>query len=260
MVGRVDGNKQRILLIWMWAFSIVQGLALISLVRIFPPPSPTWTADQLAQWYQNHNTAILMAAVLLGWTSGSLIQFAVVLWFQARRVEPGAKIWSTLILVSCSIASVFIAILGLCFGAAAYTPDRAPEITQIMHEFGVLFLVTTDQLYIGAWVALAIICFTTPDRPDNPFPRWWGWTTVWTILALEPGAVAFLFKTGPLAVDGIFAFWIPVVAFALWTSGQTVLIWRALKIQDRIDATSGANAAADGTRADIDVTTTQTRT
>lgn len=232
----MNGTKQRILLVWMWVFSIAQGLALFSFVKIFPPPDPMWTADRLAEWYQNHSTAILVGATVLGWTSGSLIQFAVVLWYQARRVEVGAKIWSTLILVSCSLTAVFVAILGLCFGAAAYSPDRAPEITQLMHEFGVLFLVTTDQLYIGAWVAMAIVCFTTVDAPDNPFPRWWGWATVWSIVLLEPGALAFLFKGGPFAVNGFLAFWVPVVAFALWSSGQTVLIWRALKVQDELEA------------------------
>jgi hypothetical protein len=241
----VAGNKQRILLVWTWVFLMAQGVAIIPLMRVVPPPSPTWSAQRLAEWYQGHSTAILIASVLLGWVSGCLIQFAVVLWHQARRVESGAKIWSTLILVSGSITAVFIGMLGLCFGTAAFTPDRAPEITQLLHQFAVFFLVTTDQLYLGAWVALAVICFTTPDRPDNPFPRWWGWTTVWTIILLEPGAVAFLPKTGLFAVNGILAFWIPLVIFGLWLMGQTGLIWRALKIQDQMDVADDRVTVAD---------------
>jgi hypothetical protein len=241
----MDGKKQRILLVWMWGFSIAQGAALVSVIRVFPPPSATWTAERVAQWYQGHSTAILAAAMLLSWTSAPLIQFSVVLWHQARRVEIGAKIWSTLILIGVSLTSVFIAILGMCFGTAAYSPYRAPEITEVMHQFGVLFMVTTEQFFIAGWVGVALVCFTTPDRPDNPFPLWWGWTTVWAILLFEPGAVAFLFKTGPLSINGIFAFWIPAIGFALWTVGQTVLIWRALRIQDRIDDPGGEAIAAD---------------
>jgi|KBSSwiStaDraftv2_1062776.scaffolds.fasta_scaffold09997_6 hypothetical protein len=247
----MDGSKQRILLVWMWVFSIAQGAVLFSVVRVFPPPDPTWPAQRLAEWYHGHSTAILIGAMILGWTSGSMIQFAVVLWHQARRVEIGAKIWSTLILVSCSITAVFIAILGLCFGTAAYGAGRAPEITELMHQFGVLFMVTTDQLYIGAWVALAIVCFTTPDARDNPFPRWWGWATAWTIILLEPGAVAFLFKTGPLAVNGFLAFWIPVIAFGLWSAGQTILIWRALPTQDQAPTPNGEVDVADDIGEDL---------
>jgi hypothetical protein len=43
------------------------------------------------------------------------------------------------------------------------------------------------------------------------------------------------------AIDGVVAFWIPLVGTFLWVIGQTVLFLRALKVQEREeDAESGA--------------------
>jgi hypothetical protein len=144
-------------------------------------------------------------------------------------------------LVSCSISTVFIALPGLAFGAAAFNAERSPEVTQVMHQLAIFTTATTDQLYIVAWVGVAVICFISKDSPSSPFPRWWGWVTAWTILAIEPAVLAFLPKTGVFAINGIVAFWIPTIAFGMWLMGQTVLFLRAFKVQElEENAESGA--------------------
>jgi hypothetical protein len=156
--------------------------------------------------------------------------------------------------VSCSISTVFVALPGLAFGAAAFNAERSPEVTQVMHQLAIFTTVTTVQLFLLAEVGVAVICFISKDSPGNPFPRWWGWVTAWAIIAIEPGALAFLPKTGVFAINGVLAFWIPAIAFALWMIGQTVLILRALKFQEREDVAesdaaeeSDLSTAYDGT-------------
>jgi hypothetical protein len=226
-------TTQRILIWWYWVFALLTGMSFVLLFRVFPPPSSALSAEALAAWYRGHQGSIKSGAMIMGWASGWMIQLGVVLWAQARRVEPGStKIWSTAILVSCSISTVFIALPGLAFGAAAFNAERAPEVTQVMHQLAIFTTVTTDQLYILAWVGVAIICFISKDNPSNPFPRWWGWVTAWTIIVVEPGALAFLPRTGLFAINGVVAFWIPAVAFGIWLMGQTLLFLRALKVQE----------------------------
>jgi hypothetical protein len=226
-------TAQRVLMWWLLVFAGLTGIAFVVLLGVVPPPSSTLSADQLASWYTQHLGRVKAGAMLLGWVSAFTIQLAVVLWAQARRVEPNdSKIWSTTILVSCSIVSIFLAFPGLAFGAAAYNAERAPEITQVMHQLAVLTMVTTDQLYLPAWVGIVVICFISKDGPSNPFPRWWGWVTAWSIIVIEPGALAFLPKTGLFAVNGVVAFWLPAIAFGGWIFGQLSMIFRALKVQE----------------------------
>lgn len=233
-------TAQRVLMWWLLTFAVLTGVAFIVLLRVIPPPSSTLSADQLASWYSERVGSIKAGAMLLGWVSAWMIQLAVVLWAQAKRVEPGhSKVWSTTILLSCSISSIFVAFPALAFGAAAYNAERAPQITQVMHQLAVLTMVTTDQLYLPAWVGIAVICFISKDSPSNPFPRWWGWVTAWSIIVIEPGALAFLPKTGLFAVNGVVAFWIPAFAFGLWIFGQAWLIFRALKVQEHEEQEHG---------------------
>jgi hypothetical protein len=240
----MSGRAQRAILLWMWVFLVILGIALAVLMRMVPPPSATWSAERLAEWYQLHSLSIKTGAVIFGWTSGLTIQLGVVLWAQARRVMGGPTVWSTLILSSLPVLSVTLMIPGIAFGTAAYSPYRAPEITQLMHQFGVLTFVTTDQLYIGGWVAIAVLCFITPDSPNNPFPRWFGWLTIFVITGSEFGALAYLTDNGLIAINGILSFWIPVLFFFVWLTALTWLILKAIKVQDGEDLAAGKDLDA----------------
>jgi hypothetical protein len=151
------------------------------------------------------------------------------------RVETGGwKIWSALSLVSGALMSLFLMLPPLFWGTAAYTsPRKDPEVTAIMHELGTLTLTTTDQFYIFLWIAVTVICFRPATQlvKNNPFPRWWGYLSIWITFMFEAGAFAFIPRTGPLAWDGLLVFWSPLSVFTVWISVQSWLIFRALRGQ-----------------------------
>jgi hypothetical protein len=65
----------------------------------------------------------------------------------------------------------------------------------------------------------------------NPFPRWWGWTSLWITLMFEAGAFAFVPRSGPLAWNGLLVFWSPFTLFSVWITIQTWLVFRSLRNQ-----------------------------
>jgi hypothetical protein len=67
---------------------------------------------------------------------------------------------------------------------------------------------------------------------NNPFPRWWGYLSLWITLMLEAGAFAFVPRTGPLAWNGLLVFWTPMALFSLWILVQSWLVFRALRGQE----------------------------
>lgn len=150
---------------------------------------------------------------------------------QMSRQEKGRPIWSSLTLVSGGLISIFLVLPPIFFGAAAFTPTRAPEVTAIMHQLGVLTLVTTDQYFIFSFVAVVVMCFLPRRADHSPFPRWFGYFTIWFTLMAEAGAVAFNTRTGPFAWNGLLAFWIPFGVFAPWLVIFMYLLIRALKGQ-----------------------------
>jgi hypothetical protein len=76
-----------------------------------------------------------------------------------------------------------------------------------------------------ALIAVAVL----QDRSTVPvFPRWVGWLNVWTVLLFLPGPFCVFFKTGPLAWDGIFPWWIPFIVFALWMVIMIVVVHQSI--------------------------------
>jgi len=213
------------------AMTTIYGLALALLLKMIPPPSATWSATRIAEFYTENQQSIRWGAVVSSWCGAFMVPLAAVITIQMHRQERGRKIWSLLCISGGALMSVFLVLPPIFFGVAAYTPTRSPEITALMHELGVLSLISTDQFYIFMWLAVAAICFQGTDLGHSPFPRWFGYFTAWTALLIEAGAICFLTRTGPFAWSGLIAFWTPLGMFGLWIIAPATLLLRALRGQ-----------------------------
>jgi hypothetical protein len=224
-------RSQRMLTWWGLVFTVIYGVVWWRLLHMMPPPTATWSPAQIADFYIQHGSEIKLGATICGWTSGFMVPISVVVAIQLSRHENGKPVWSTLACAGGVMMSLPLALPPIFWGVAAFTPERAPEVTAIMHELALLTLVTTDQYYIFMWVAIAVICLTPTAVVHSPFPRWFGYFTAWTALMFEAGAIAFLTRTGPFAWNGLLVFWSPVLLFGAWMVVMIVLLFRALARQ-----------------------------
>ena len=80
-------------------------------------------------------------------------------------------------------------------------------------------------------VAIAVISLRPTEVPHSPFPRWFGFFTIWTILITEVAVMGYLTRTGPFAWNGLFVFWIPLALGSIWLITMAVMVLRALKRQ-----------------------------
>lgn len=233
--SRFSEASQRAMLWWGIVLAIVFGLSLGFLFGFIPLKDPHWTAQEVAAYYSEHNARIKWAAVISGWTGAFMLPILTVVAVQMARVEVGgAKIWSAVTVVSAGVMGLMLALPPIFWGTAAYTQDRVdPEVTTVMHELGNLTLTTTDQFYIFPWIGITVLALrpATALIPNNPFPRWWGYLSLWITLMFEAGAFAFVPRSGPLAWDGLLVFWSPLTLFGVWITIQSWLIFRALRGQ-----------------------------
>jgi hypothetical protein len=211
----------------------IYGICLYFLLHMLPPPSPTWSAERVAAFYEQNGAQIKWGATITSWTSAFMIPLTVVVAGQIARHERGRPIWSVLSLVGGSLMSIFLVLPPVFWGVAAFTPTRAPEITATVHELALLTLVTTDQYFIFLWVGIVVICLAPTSVIHSPFPRWFGYFTAWIALMFEVGALAFLTRTGPLAWNGLLVFWSPLSLFGLWVIVMAILLFRAIGEQER---------------------------
>ena len=242
-------RSQRIVLWWAIAFAAIYGVAFVFLLHMVPFPSATWSQDKIVAFYTEHHTSIRIGAVIASLTSAFMLPLAVVAGIQMARIERGRPIWAVLTICGGAMMSIFLVLPPLFWGVAAYTPDRAPEATVLMHQLAMLTMTTTDQYYVFMWVAIAVMCFTPTRMKHSPFPRWFGYLTVWIALMFEAGAFAFLPRTGPFAWNGLLVFWSPLTFFSLWIAVQCPLLFKAIRAQmedDDPDAVAEEDADASG--------------
>ncbi len=70
------------------------------------------------------------------------------------------------------------------------------------------------------------------DKRETPiFPRWSGFFSLWIVVLSLPALVLPLFKTGPFAWNGLFAFWLAATIFGIWLIVMTRLLLTAIDRQ-----------------------------
>lgn len=113
---------------WALVFLTIYGLCLIFLFRMLPPPSATWKAERIAEFYAQHSTSIRLGAVIASWTSGFEVPLVIVLGIQIARHEQGKPVWGITTVCGGTLASLFLVlppILGCrSFHAAARTGNH----------------------------------------------------------------------------------------------------------------------------------------
>src|SRR4051812_21057285 len=162
--------RSQIFIVW-WSliFTLLFTLALVFLLHIVPPPRATMTSEEIQSWYQSHTTSIKLGAAVCGWTSAFFVPLTAVVAAQIRRHEDGYPIWSQLTLISGGLPAFFLVLPPIAFGACAYTADRSADATAVMHQFGLLMLVTTDMWYVFMWAALIVVSFRPNGVADPAF-------------------------------------------------------------------------------------------
>lgn len=228
----VSERSQRAILWWSVAFLVIFAFTWVFLLEMVPPPPATLSAADVAAYYTEHATKIKLGSVIASWTSAFMVPFSLVVAFQLARIEEGKPVWAVLSLCSGCLMSMFLVFPPILWGVVAFEPSRPVEITSALNQMANLTLITTDQFYIFQMIAIWIVSLRAKPDPLSAFPRWLGWLTLWTAIIVELGAAAYMFRTGPFAWGGLFAFWFPFNFFFIWMISMFIMLFRALRLQE----------------------------
>jgi hypothetical protein len=205
-------------------------IALLVFAGFLPPHDPEWGPAQIAQLYADNATGIRWGMIIL-LIGGVLYQpWVAVIAVQMKRIE-GAQ--SPLTYVQLGLGTLFVLLFVLAaifWQTAAFRPLEDPSLTQRFNDLGwFMFLISVPILTVQG-LALSLVIFQ--DSAAALFPRWFAWFNIWAQIIFLPGTVIPLFKSGPLAWNGIIAFWIPAAVYTVWMCLLTWLLLRAIAAPD----------------------------
>ncbi len=191
------------------------GVGVIVFAGWLPPPGPSLEAAVVSELYATGTTSIRIGIALMALSVGPLVAFASLVSTEIQRIPGSSNTLAYAQLGCAAVVAVIVMICAVFWGLAAFRPERAPELTLLIHDLAWLSLLTTVSAPAvqPAVVGLAIL----GDSSAQPrYPRWSGFLNLWIAVLLVPGVMALFFKHGPFAWDGLFVFYIPFAVFGAW--------------------------------------------
>jgi hypothetical protein len=202
------------------------------LAGFIPPPSPSLDAHQIATMFAEHGWRIRTGLIVVGFGGAIYCPWAAEISVQLKRIEGR---FSPMTYTQLGMGSVFVLIFivpVMMWQAAAFRPMENIEITHRFNDMAwLLFIGPVCTIFVqGMAITIAILS----DKSEPPvLPRWLGWFNLWAQIIYLPGILIPYFKSGPLAWNGLLAFWIPVVVFTVWLCLITAMLLRAINEQER---------------------------
>jgi hypothetical protein len=235
----ISERSQAFMVWWALGFALAFGLAFGFLMHMIPPPDAALSPAAVVQWYAERAGQIRLGATITCFTGGFALPLWVVLAIQIARQERGRPVWAVTTALGGAFISLALSLPTIFLGVAAYSTERAPDVTDLMHSLAVMTFVTDVQWNPFAFIPVTVVCFLPQSAPHTPFPRWYGYFTLWSAIMFEAGPLAFNFRSGPFAWNGLLVFWCPLVLFSAWIAVTAYLLLGALTKQ-RADAEAAA--------------------
>ena len=217
--------------LWCGPALILVFFTGLTVASWFPFPQPGDSAGEVARHYAEHKDGIRLGAVCIAFAGLLSAPVVAVLAAHMKRVEGDFSPLTYLQLGCGMVGALVIALPGWFMWAAAFQPDRLPEITQSWHDAAWLALVAPIWPAFIQILALAVLVLR--DESEDPiFPRWLGYMSAWVALLLIPSVMVLWFKSGPFAWNGIFTLWLAAVVFTAWLIAVLVVLLRAIRRQE----------------------------
>ena len=236
---RVPSSGERVIFWTLPAVAVIWLAAFFLFPGFVRPMSPRASATEVATFYREHTARIRYSMILLNWFCVALIPLLMLVVERMRGMAHRTPILRFCVIGVAGAAPIAFLTTTVFWLLAAFQPERAPELTQLLNDLGwVTFTCGVPFLVAqSGFLALAIHF----DRQAEPvFPRWVAHFNLVIGLALIPAAFAGLTKTGVFAWDGLLSFWVKNVAIATWIVVMSIVVGRGVER----DHAAGAEAVA----------------
>jgi hypothetical protein len=223
-------NDQRVCLWLTVLFCAAFATVVATFPGFFPPMSPTMTAQQVANFYRDHTGGIRASMIALNIFGVMLVPFYMMIVTQITRMAHPSRALAYSYLAAAAGGVTLFAVADLAWLIAAFRPARDPELVQMLNDFAWFAFVAPVGLLVAQDVLLALSVYL--DRgPIRVFPRWVAHFNIAAAILIAPGAFAVVFQTGPLAWNGLLAFWAHFGAFVVYILVMLGVMWAIVERQ-----------------------------
>lgn len=210
---------------------VTMAVGFILLAGFIPTRSPGESAVQTAQFIFENRDRIRWGMIVSMFSASLLMPLFAAMAVQMRRIEGRHSALAFIQLALGAILVLEFIYLLFFWQTATFRVDRAPELVQLLNDMAwipFVGLTSTAVLQVASF-GIAILL----DKRERPiFPRWLGYYNLWVALMFTPGTFNVFFKDGPLAWNGIIAWYIPLAVFATYLVINPYFLSKAVDAMD----------------------------
>lgn len=217
---------------------IWSGLALVAmtaigfgwLMHMIPPPSPNMGKAQALAWVSANQRSMLIGAALCTFFWSFWVTWAAPILLYVRRMER-VPVLTFAALANVGGGAAVITTIAVAWTVMAFRAQD-PAIVQAFLDLGFFLFLYTWPPFAILMVIIAIAIFRDVNAAPA-YPRWVAYYNVYAAIAMAPATFMGLFKSGPLAYNGVLAFWLVVLDFFIWMIVMSVMTFKAIGRDDR---------------------------
>lgn len=211
------------------------GLALLVLLGaafliggLVPPPSPAWSADEVARFWGEDVDARRVGIILLSVGGTLFLPFGVAVALALRRIEGHGSPMAYVQLGAATMTATSTVIYAFMMLTLTFRGGRSPELMQLLNDLAwVPFVgVWTPGALQAAATATAVLGDRRPEG-ERLLPRWLGWLSLWMAVSSLTGSLVPFFTDGPFAWNGAIGFYVAANVFLGWYLAMFVVLGRA---------------------------------
>lgn len=224
----------------LWISLLFGALLLVAFLifpGFFPPMSPGWSAQRVADFYARHRTMIRASMVLFNFCGVMLTPLYMVIVYQMKRMANQTQVLAYCYLSATATGATLFAIADLFWLIAAFRPDRDPQLVQLLNDLAWITFTAPVGMIVAQNLCLALAVYLDSHR-EPVFPRWVGHVSIAVALAMTPAACSAVFTTGPLAWNGIVSFWLRICAYGAFLIVMFFVLWKAIR-REGLEAVDG---------------------
>ncbi|MBY8860901.1 hypothetical protein K7711_30805 [Nocardia sp. CA2R105] len=227
---------------WFGFLLLVGFVIAFALAGILTPMDPNLAPDQVRDFIIQHKGGILAATSIMVLAVPFEYPYVVVTSLQMRRIEGGWGILSMIQLLTGVVAPIGFFFPMAVLSAAAFHPERhSVDMLSTMNDlFWLMFVGDACIFVLQVWsIGYAALIDRRGKGEQGAkgakpvFPRWYGWLSIVLGVLLIPGAFVFMFKSGPLAWNGLLANTIPTLVYFVWKIATPILLLKAVKNEEK---------------------------
>lgn len=209
--------------------------------HFLPPIDPKFTPEQVVDHYRHYETSIKVGSIMMVFSGALYGSFTACMSTQMARIPKVSHTVLSTQLASGAWACATYTFPGMFFAVTVFRLSRSPELTQLLNDISqIIAFMPFPPFIIQNWAfAYAIFC---DNRPKRLFPHLMGWNNIISPVLFSGAIAMHCTKNGPFAWDGVLAFWIPGIVFAIQFFINIYFVVRAVEMNLPEDDESPATA------------------